>query len=659
MKSLKNIYILLDLLIVIVTYSIFHFIKFGRILPEGIYYVLFFIYLLYWFILSVYYDKYSIAFRGNQLAFIKAIVWSSVLTLFLITIIVSVTDLLAISRQFLLNITFYPMLVEIVIISILRWTLLSNYNVQEHEESDTKLISKNDPNVKLVMIGASMLIIFYFIMIKIKTGHFYLYPWSERILLILFGAWIVSIVLTNKYSTIDKSNVIFYFITPYIKSGLIMLFLAAMVFFFFRIESLSRFLLFGTILIYSIFEIISLLLYFMVQRAQTNRTESINIELLDKENLTWDIEEQNFEREFKQYQSLDEINIRSIFDQIQSLEDKNPIIDFLEKNLNNIKINFYSSAIYSTITLENIEILRNQSKNLLVNLHKLNDIRRLNKYLITCHQKLIPDGLLVGYLLPIDTTFRRLYSKMPKLLFTIIYPFHFVFNRVFPKIPKINILYFALTKGKNRSISKAEMFGRLNFCGFKIMDEIIINNKLFFITKKIKTISNVTNPTYHLIVKLQRIGYNKELIIIHKFRTMHPYSEFLQKDIYEENELDISGKFKNDFRITSWGKIMRKFWIDELPQIYDWMQGRINLVGVRALSEHYYSLYPKHLQDLRVKFKPGIIPPYYVDMPKNLNEICASEERYLNQKAIAPLKTDIKYAVKAVFNIVFKGARSR
>lgn len=658
MKSLKNIYVLLDVLIAVITYGIFHFVKFGRILPEGIYYVLFFIYLLYWFILSIYFEKYSSAFREDQTTFIKAIVWSSVLSLFLITIVVSVTDLIAVSRQFLLNITFYPMLIEIVIISILRWTLLSNYNVQEQKESNDKTNLKPDSNIKFVIVGASMLIIIYFLMIRFKTGNFYLYPWSERILLILFGAWIVSIILTNKYSIFNESEVIFYSITPYIKSSLIMLLLAAMAFFFFRIESLSRLLLFGTILVYSLAEIISLLLYFFIQRAQTNKTETNDFKLLDKKNSTWTIEEDKFDEEFEQYQSSDEINIRSIFNQIQSLEDKNPIIDFLEKNLKNIKMSFFSSAIYSTITLENIEILRNNSKNLLVNLHKLNDIRYLNRYLITCHQKLISDGLLVGHLLPIDTTFDRLKSKMPKLLFTIIYPFHFVFNRVIPKLPKIDKLYFAVTKGKNRSISKAEMFGRLNFCGFKIQNEIIINNKLFFIAKKIRTISNVTNPSYRPIVKLQRIGYNKELITIHKFRTMHPYSEFLQKEIYEDNELDTSGKFKNDFRITSWGKVMRKFWIDELPQFYDWIQGRINLVGVRALSEHYYSLYPKHLQDLRVKFKPGIIPPYYVDMPKNLDEICDSEERYLNQKMIAPLKTDIKYAIMAMFNIVFKGARS-
>jgi lipopolysaccharide/colanic/teichoic acid biosynthesis glycosyltransferase len=326
--------------------------------------------------------------------------------------------------------------------------------------------------------------------------------------------------------------------------------------------------------------------------------------------------------------------------------------------LKDIKINFFSSSILSTITLENIEIIRNNSINLLINLHKLNDIRRLNKYLITSHMKLITNGILVGYLLPIETTFNRLRNQMPKFLFTLFYPLYFVFSRVIPKIPKINRVYFFITQGKNRTISKAEMYGRLNFCGFKIENEEIINDKLFFIAKKVKSVSNVPNPSYHPIVKLIRVGYNKELIKIHKFRTMHPYSEFLQKDIYEENELDTSGKFKNDFRITSWGKIMRKFWIDELPQIYDWMQGRLNLVGVRAISEQYFSLYPKKLQDYRTKFKPGIIPPYYVDLPQSLEEIFQSERKYLQQKEKKPIRTDIKYGFTALINIFFKGARS-
>jgi hypothetical protein len=45
---------------------------------------------------------------------------------------------------------------------------------------------------------------------------------------------------------------------------------------------------------------------------------------------------------------------------------------------------------------------------------------------------------------------------------------------------------------------------------------------------------------------------------------MHPYSEYLQEYIYENNKLQQGGKFNNDFCVTTLGRIMRKTWIDEL-----------------------------------------------------------------------------------------------
>ena len=120
---------------------------------------------------------------------------------------------------------------------------------------------------------------------------------------------------------------------------------------------------------------------------------------------------------------------------------------------------------------------------------------------------------------------------------------------------------------------------------------------------------------------------------------MHTYSEFIQKEIYERNHLDSFGKIDDDFRITNWGKIMRKLWIDELPQLYNWLRGDLTLVGTRALSEHYLSLYPTDLQKLRLQFKPGLVPPYYVDMPKNFDEIIESERKYLEKKFRVIYKT--------------------
>ena len=654
MKNTKIYFIILDILIVTVTFGILYFLKYGVILPKGNYLLLFIIHLSYWLLLSYYYKKYSLVLISEYKLFINSLLLSTLLALFLTISVVVLTELMDVSRLFILKMTIIPMIVEFIFISLIRSLPQFKSNIFQNDYQKIEEIQYLEARPIWAILGAFMLIGLYFLMVKFKTGEFYLYPWSERILLILFASWIITIPLTKKYSFI-KTNNFYYKIGPYIKSGLIMLLIAAMVYFFFRIESLSRFLLFGTILIYTIIETLSFYIYYISKKYDSE--SNIN-DLLEKNRFSWNIENFDFDAESARYQSGKEISIRSIFNQISSLDDKNRIVDFLEQNLKDITVNFYSSSVLSTITLENIEIIRNNSKNLLINLHKLNDIRRLNQYLITSHLKLIPDGVLVGNFLPIETTFNRLRNQMPKLLFTLFYPFHFLFSRVVPKIPKINRFYFLITQGKNRTISKAEMYGRLNFCGFKIENDIIINDKLFFIAKKVKTVSNVANPSYHPVVKLTRVGYNKELIEIHKFRTMHPYSEFLQKDIYEENELDARGKFKNDFRITSWGRIMRKFWIDELPQIYDWVQGRINLVGVRALSEQYFSLYPKELQDLRTKFKPGIIPPFYVDLPENLNDIFKSEERYLKQKINAPFKTDLKYGLKALINIILKGARS-
>ena len=118
---------------------------------------------------------------------------------------------------------------------------------------------------------------------------------------------------------------------------------------------------------------------------------------------------------------------------------------------------------------------------------------------------------------------------------------------------------------------------------------------------------------------------------------MHPYSEFIQEDVHKKNKLNTKGKLSNDFRLTSWGKFLRKYWIDELPQIYNLLRGDIKLVGPRALSEHYFSLYPKDIQDLRISIKPGLIPPYYADMPSCFQEIIESERKFLQQKLKAQL----------------------
>jgi hypothetical protein len=69
-------------------------------------------------------------------------------------------------------------------------------------------------------------------------------------------------------------------------------------------------------------------------------------------------------------------------------------------------------------------------------------------------------------------------------------------------------------------------------------------------------------------------------------------------------------------------------------------------------------LYTPELREKRVKYKPGLIPPFYADMPKTLGEIMASEMKYLLAYEKSPLLTDTRYFFLAIYNIIFRKARS-
>ncbi|MCU0457073.1 MAG: sugar transferase [Bacteroidales bacterium] len=108
-----------------------------------------------------------------------------------------------------------------------------------------------------------------------------------------------------------------------------------------------------------------------------------------------------------------------------------------------------------------------------------------------------------------------------------------------------------------------------------------------------------------------------------------------------------------------WGSICRKIWLDELPTLINWFKGEMKLVGIRPLSRQYFELYTEDLKQRRIKYKPGLIPPFYADMPEELKDIQASETQYLDLYDKHPLYTDFRYFWKSLWNILFHQARSR
>jgi lipopolysaccharide/colanic/teichoic acid biosynthesis glycosyltransferase len=140
---------------------------------------------------------------------------------------------------------------------------------------------------------------------------------------------------------------------------------------------------------------------------------------------------------------------------------------------------------------------------------------------------------------------------------------------------------------------------------------------------------------------------------------MHAYAEYLQDYVLKINGYAETGKPKDDFRLTPWGKILRRYWLDELPQLINVLKGELKLVGVRPISQRYFQDIPPDLQSMRLKFKPGCIPPYVaLNRSSSLESVLQAEREYLIEKTKNPYFTDTKFFFKALYNVIFKRKRS-
>ncbi len=296
----------------------------------------------------------------------------------------------------------------------------------------------------------------------------------------------------------------------------------------------------------------------------------------------------------------------------------------------------------------------------LVDLTLLNDAKGINRRFCIVNQKLPDDGIYVCCYRPQEYMKAKLLARFPKGLNWIVYCLYFFRKRVLPRLLLTSRLYYDVTKGRKRMLSKTEVLGRLYYCGFEV-DEIVPMGHIeyVFAHRHSQPYPQEQLKVYGPLIKLPRVCKNKEIKYFYKFRTMHPYAEYIQKYVFDaRGGMDISDKSNDDWRITTWGKFMRKYWLDELPMLINWIKRDVKLVGVRPLSRTMFETYPEWLQEKRTKSKPGLIPPFYIDHPNTFEELFASEDKYLTEYLEHPIRTDIKYFFLTMRSIVTRKTHS-
>ena len=502
--------------------------------------------------------------------------------------------------------------------------------------------------VDFCLVGVSFFIVNFF-----KRDGLQILPDYEKLLLLIYGLWFVCSLSTRKFERLDYTNY-YHAFWPWIKAVVLMTLALGLILFFFRFLYFSRTQAFAPMLLLMGFEMVVYRVYYF-RRRQVRQEADIE----SGETVTGILKQEMLfiETDLEVLKQVFLLHVRELF-RDKYLKNNRELFKLMDQSMDLEKILRAETDIRDSVDLPYHGVKQKRYKRLFFNLHKVNDVRYLNRYFLAVHDLLVPGGYFVGHAHTIHTHRTWMFQKFPRLIANGLYALYFVIHRVCPKLPWVKQVYFSVTGGRNRILSEAELLGRLCFCGFEIVGEANINERLCVVGRKVRTVSQVDSPSYGPLVGFNRLGAGNKPIRTYKLRTMHPYSEFLQDYVYERHGLQKGGKIQNDFRVTTWGKVLRRLWLDELPMLYNWVRGEVQIFGVRPLSPHYFSLYPKGLQELRGKVKPGLVPPFYADMPVTFDEICESERRYIEAYLKRPIRTQVRYFWKAFCNIVFKGARS-
>jgi lipopolysaccharide/colanic/teichoic acid biosynthesis glycosyltransferase len=109
-----------------------------------------------------------------------------------------------------------------------------------------------------------------------------------------------------------------------------------------------------------------------------------------------------------------------------------------------------------------------------------------------------------------------------------------------------------------------------------------------------------------VLYKQVRVGRNGKLFTIYKFRTMVDGAERMQRELEARNEADGPlFKMRNDPRVTRFGRWLRRFSLDEVPQLLNVVRGQMSLVGPRPALPNEVANYEDWHRD-RLEVPPGL-----------------------------------------------------
>ena len=195
------------------------------------------------------------------------------------------------------------------------------------------------------------------------------------------------------------------------------------------------------------------------------------------------------------------------------------------------------------------------------------------------------------------------------------------------------------------------LFVKRSFDIFASFLAIVLLSWLILICILVKWLEDFHNPIY----VSKRVGKNGKIFKFYKIRTMCPNAEAMKQKLIDEGLNEADGpafKMKNDPRITKVGKVFRKLSLDELPQLFNILNGSMSVVGPRPpipSEVEQYTEYQRH----RLDVKGGLLCLWQIQ--KNRNAIGFDEWVRLDLEYIQKQSVwlDLKIIFKGAFMVIF------
>lgn len=141
-----------------------------------------------------------------------------------------------------------------------------------------------------------------------------------------------------------------------------------------------------------------------------------------------------------------------------------------------------------------------------------------------------------------------------------------------------------------------------------------------------------------VLFKQQRPGKNEKIFTLYKFRTMNENAEMVNRTEYDME------------RMTKFGKFLRKFSLDELPQLINILKGEMSFVGPRPLLAEYLEFYSEE-QSIRHLVKPGMtgFAQVYGRNSSTWEERLKKDSEYVRRVSFM---LDLKIVLRTIINII-------